>query len=43
MIWRVCERWGFSIDDFYNKTDWEQAEYLAYENIREMEDVQWPL
>jgi hypothetical protein len=26
---------------FYEMTAWEQAEYLAYENIREIEDVGW--
>lgn len=44
MIWRVCER--FSIDppgiekSFDINTSWQQAQLIAYEQLREVEEWQ---
>lgn len=44
MIWRVCERFGIFPPDikkkFKDNSVWQQAQLLAYENIREMEDAE---
>ena len=43
IIWRVCERFNVlppSIKpSFDNNTAWQQAELVAYENIRNNEEV----
>jgi len=41
MIWRFCERFGIlppGIEAVYNaNADWQKAEMLSYEGIREVE------
>ena len=43
MIWRVCERFNmcpFEVEkEFSENTPWQIAQLLAYENIREIENV----
>lgn len=43
MFWRSCERFNMIPPDiektFENNTSWQQAQILAYENIREMEEL----
>ena len=40
IIWRICERFGILPENFNeNYTPWQQAEFIAYENVREMEDA----
>jgi hypothetical protein len=43
IIWRVCERFKLMPPDikinFNDNTSWQQAELIAYENIRNNEEV----
>jgi hypothetical protein len=41
VIWRICERFGILPDQFIdsNYTNWELANFVSYENIREIEDA----